>query len=190
MTDAYICIIECEENHLYVGSPYRIQLGDLVPKRIIGLYSVEQNYRLFQRTRTPASQHIDKIMSDYEMKPKELIETILSDRCFYDRQKGSWYNVRTCNMKQNDWLAEVAIGYKNAARSGDYYASCRVSHLKAEEVDQRPVCDHGYLCEVHFSRIDQQPYYDCPVKYVWPDFMPTLERIKPCVFRQLIKSGI
>ena len=82
-------------------------------------------------------------------------------------------------MKQNRWLTSVTEGYKG---EGGYYASHRVSHLKAEEVDDRPTCDHGYPCEIHYG---SETYFDCPLKYVWPHFMPELARITPCQFKQI-----
>ena len=177
----YIVAIECEDDHIYIGDTRHILLDDLVPKRIIGLYSVNHNYALYRLTKTPVITHLDKLQ--YEPSPEKTVETIITDRYFYDRKDNSqWYKVRTRDLKQNSWMASVEAGYKKHGTNGGYYASHRANHLKAEEVDQRPVCEHGYMCEVHFSKSSSEIYFDCPLKYIWPNFMPELERSKPCEF--------
>jgi len=185
----YIVVIECSDNHIYIGDTRNIRLkeNDLVPKQIIGLYNAEQNYALYKFTNKPAYSHLDKLDADLEVSQAKIVETILSDRFYNDRKdnkNSEWHKVRTGDLKQNSWLASVTAGYKKHGTNGGYYASHRVIHLKPEEVDQRPVCEHGYLCEVHFSRSRSEIYFDCPLKYIWPDFMPELERIKPCQFKK------
>jgi hypothetical protein len=189
----YICVIECSGNHIYIGDTRNIRLkeNELIPKQIIGLYNAEQNYALYKFTNKPISTHLNQLDNDLEISQAKIVETILSDRYFYDRKdnknnknNNQWYMVRTGDLKQNSWMASVEAGYKKHGTGGGYYASHRVSHLKDEEVDQRPVCEHGYPCEVHFSRGRSEIYFDCPVKYIWPNFMPELERIKPCEFKK------
>jgi hypothetical protein len=182
----YICIIECSDNHIYIGDTRNIRLkeNDLVPKQIIGLYNAEQNYALYKFTNKPVSTHLNKLDNDLEISQAKIVETILSDRFYNDRILNEWYKVRTGDLKQNSWMASVEAGYKKHKETGGYSAHHRVNNLKPEEVDQRPVCDHGYPCEVHFSRGRSEIYFDCPLKYIWPDYMPELERIKPCQFKQ------
>ena len=202
---SYICVIECSDNHLYICDTKKVHLEELIPLRIVGLYNVDQNYTLFKTCKKPVSRHLTTLELDYETTRTDLVETILSDRHFYDRREGEWYGVRTGNVKQNRWMASVLKGYRECKKEGDslseplaqtataspgaplqvrgYYASHRVSHLKAEEVDDRPPCDHGFPCEIH---IGSETYFDCPLKYVWPDFMPELPRITPCKFKQVI----
>jgi hypothetical protein len=189
---SYICVIECSDNHLYIADTRKVQLGYLIPIRIIGLYNVEHNYRYYKTSKKPVSRHLDSLELghvgilevDYEVTPTTIVETIISDRHFYGRQGGEWYKVRTGDREQNEWMYSVTEGYKRAKQPEDYFASHRVSHLKPEEVDDRPVCSHGFPCEVHFGK--EETYFDCPVKYVWPDFLPGLERIKPCTFKQIV----
>ena len=183
----YICIIECSDNHIYIGDTRRIHLDDLVPKQIIGLYNAEQNYALYKFTKKPVSRHLDKLDDDLEISQAKIVETILADRFYKDKENNKdseWYKVRTGDLKLNSWVASVEAGYKKHGPNGGYYASHRANHLKPEEVDQRPVCEHGYPCEVHFSRSRSEIYFDCPLKYIWPNFMPELERIKPCQFKK------
>jgi hypothetical protein len=180
---SYICVIECSDNHLYICDTKKVHLEELIPLRIIGLYNVDQNYALFKTSKKPVSHHLTKLELDYDTTRTDLVETILSDRYFYDRREGEWYGVRTGNVKQNRWLTSVLKGYRECKRAGDYYASHRVSHLKADEVDNRPTCSHGYPCEIHYG--NSEIYFDCPVKYVWPGFMPELARITPCQFKQI-----
>ena len=190
----YICVIECQDNHVYVGDCRRLyrpsdlekRLGDLVPKRIMGIYNVEQNYALFRLTNRPASQHLSALVADFETTQADLVETILADRYYYDKRVNEWYKVRTGDVKQNRWMSEVETGYKEAKNPGDYAAYHRVSRLKAAEVDDRPVCRHGFPCESRYSRHMRELFFDCPMKYVWPHFMPEVERDKPCDFRQVI----
>jgi len=177
----YIVVIECDDDHIYIGDVRNIRLkeNDLVPKRIIGLYNISQNYAYYRLTRTPVITHLDKLL--YEPSPAKIVETIITDRYFYDRKdNNTWYKVRTGDLKQNSWMASVEAGYKKHGTTGGYSAHHRANRLKPEEVDQRPVCDHGYPCEVHFSKSTNTIYFDCPLKYIWPNFMPELERIKPC----------
>lgn len=182
---SYICVIECSDNHLYICDTKRVRLEELIPIRITGLYNVEQNYLLYRGTKKPVSKHLDLMeIGNYETTHATIVETILSDRHFYDRRAGEWYKVRTGNVKQNRWMTSVTKGYKDCKKEGDYYASHRVSHLKAEEVDDRPVCSHGFPCEIHMGAFET--YFDCPVKYIWPGFMPELERVKPCEFKQVV----
>ena len=181
----YIVVIECEDDHFYIGDAQNIRLkeNDLVAKRIIGLYNISQNYAFYRLTRKPKIVHLDKFY--YDPSPAKIVELIISDRYFYDcKDNHKWYMVRTGDLKQNSWMASVEAGYKKHKETGGYSAHHRVNGLKPEEVDQRPVCEHGYPCEVHFSRSRSEIYFDCPVKYIWPDFMPELERIKPCEFKQ------
>lgn len=190
----YICVIECQDNHVYIGDCRRLyrpsdlekRLDELVPKRIMGIYNVEQNYALFRLTNRPASQHLTSLAADIETTQADLVETILSDRYYYDKRDNEWYKVRTSNVKQNRWMSEVTTGYRESTKPGDYAAYHRVSRLKAEEVDHRPICSHGFPCEPRYSRYTREMYFDCPMKYVWPDFMPEVERSKPCDFRQAI----
>lgn len=181
---AYICVIECSDNHLYIADTRKVQLGYLIPIRIVGLYNVEHNYRHYKTSKKPVSRHLGSLELGYEVTPATIVETIISDRYFYGRQGGEWYKVRTGDREQNEWMYSVTEGYKRAKHPGDYFASHRVSHLKPEEVDDRPVCSHGFPCEVHFGK--EETYFDCPVKYVWPDFLAGLERIKPCTFQQIV----
>ena len=203
---SYICVIECSDNHLYICDTKKVQLEELIPLRIIGLYNVEQNYTLYKVFKKPISRHLGFLEIDFETTRTDVIETIISDRYFYDRREGEWYGVRTGDVKQNRWMTSVTKGYRECKKAGDslseplaqtataspgaplqvrdYYASHRVSHLKAEEVDDRPTCDHGYPCEIHLG--DSEAYFDCPLKYVWPHFMPELARITPCGFKQVI----
>ena len=180
---SYICVIECSDNHLYICDTKKVQLEELIPLRIIGLYNVEQNYTLYKVFKKPVSRHLGFLEIDFETTRTDVIETIISDRYFYDRREGEWYGVRTGDVKQNRWMASVTKGYRESKKEGDYYASHRVSHLKAEEVDDRPTCDHGFPCEIHIG--DSEAYFDCPLKYVWPNFMPDLERIEPCKFKKM-----
>jgi hypothetical protein len=180
----YICIIECSDNHIYIGDTRRIHLDDLIPKQIIGLYNAEQNYALYKFTNKPVSRHIEKMNDDLEISQAKIVETILSDRFYNDNKDNEWYKVRTGDLKQNSWMASVEAGYKKHKETGGYSAHHRVNRLKPEEVDQRPVCEHGYPCEIHFSRGRSEIYFDCPLKYIWPNFMPELERIKPCQFKK------
>jgi len=181
MTTPYICVIECSDNHLYICDTKKVHLEELIPQRIIGLYNVEQNYTLYKIFKKPVSRHLTTLEFNYETTPTHIIETIISDRHFYDRKDGEWYKVRTGNVKQNRWMASVTKGYREYKKPGNYYASHRVSSLKAEEVDSRPVCTHGFPCEIHMG---SETYFDCPLKYVWPHFMPELARITPCKFKQ------
>ena len=182
----YICILECEDNHVYIGDTRRIHLDDLIPKRIIGLYNVKQNYALYKITNQPISKHLDTLDADLDVTDAKIVEMILADRFYYDKTQGSgeWYKVRTGDVKLNSWMASVTADYKKHGTKGGYYASHRANHLKPEEVDLRPICDHGYVCEVHFSRSSSDLYFDCPLKYIWPNFMPELERNTPCNFKQ------
>ena len=188
---SYICVIECSDNHVYICDTKKVHLEELIPLRIVGLYNVDQNYTLYKVFKKPVSRHLTKLELDYETTPTKLVETILSDRYFYSRdggdyhhrKDGEWYKIRTGDVKQNRWMTSVTKGYRECKKAGDYYASHRVSHLKAEEVDDRPTCEHGFPCEIHLG---SEAYFDCPVKYVWPNFMPELARITPCGFKQVI----
>jgi hypothetical protein len=185
---SYICVIECSDNYVYVGDTRRLLLEDLSPEHIIGLYNVEQNYALYKIKNQPVSRHLDTLDADLDIPQSKIVETILADRWFRDKknQKGNeWYKVRTGDLKQNSWMESVVTGYKKQGLNGGYYASHRVSGLKDKEVDPRPVCEHGYPCEIHFSKLSQELYFDCPLKYIWPNFMPELERIRPCHFKQV-----
>jgi hypothetical protein len=178
---SYICVIECSDNHVYICDTMKVHLEELIPLRIIGLYNVDQNYTLFKGFKKPVSRHLTTLELDYSTTTTDIVETIISDRYFYDRRAEEWYGVRTGDVKQNRWLTSVLKGYRECKKEGNYQAYHRVSSLKAEEVDDRPVCSHGYPCEVHFG---SETYFDCPVKYVWPNFMPELARIRPCTFKQ------
>ena len=184
MTDPYLCVIECSDNYVYIGDTRRLNFGGLIPERIIGLYNCRQNFDLFQLTKAPKNRDLYAMYTKYDIDRIKIVETILADRYCFDRKGGQWYKVHTSDAKHNDWLEDVAKGYAKATKPGDYYASCRSSSLKAEEVDARPVCKHGYPCEVHFSKNGRDIYFDCPVKYIWPNFLPTLERIPCCDFVQ------
>jgi hypothetical protein len=180
---SYICVIECSDNHLYICDTKKVQLEELIPLRIVGLYNVDQNYTRFKTSKKPVSRHLTTLELDYETTPTKIVETILSDRYYYDRRDEEWYGVRTGNVKQNRWMMSVLKGYRDSKKEGGYYASHRVSHLKAEEVDDRPTCEHGFPCEIHYG---SEVYFDCPLKYVWPHFMPELPRITPCATRILL----
>ena len=170
---AYVCVIECENDIVFLSDAQRINTGDHIPLRIIGLYNVQHNDSYWKRL--PFLSEEQSI---------EAVEKLLADRYYYDRQGKEWYKVRAGNYKQRQWMEDVTIGYQNAkGKDTGYYASHRVSHLKATEVDNRPACEHGYPCEVHYSRDGTEIYFDCPVKYIWPHFMPTLERVTPCKAR-------
>ena len=210
---SYICVIECSDNHVYICDTKKVHLEELIPLRIIGLYNVDQNYTLFKAFKKPVSRHLTTLELNYSTTTTDIVETILSDRYFHSRdggdyhhrKDGEWYKVRTGDVKQNRWMASVTKGYRDSKEEGDslseplaqtataspgaplqvrdYYASHRVSHLKAEEVDNRPICDHGFPCEIHMG---SETYFDCPVKYVWPHFMPELPRVTPCTFKQIL----
>ena len=183
---SYICVIECSDNHVYICDTRKVHLEELIPLRIIGLYNVDQNYTLFKAFKKPVSRHLTTLELDYSTTHTNIVETILSDRYFYDRRAGEWYGVRTGDVKQNRWLTSVMKGYRECKKKGDYQAYHRVSSLKADEVDDRPTCDHGFPCEIHFG---SETYFDCPVKYVWPNFMPELARITPCPTQIFLKKN-
>jgi hypothetical protein len=193
---SYICVIECSDNHIYICDTKKVHLEELIPLRIIGLYNVEQNYTLYKVFKKPVSRHLTTLELDYSTTKTDIVETIISDRYFHsrdggdyhNRKPGEWHKVRTGDVKQNRWMATVTKDYKERKKDSGYWASHRVSHLKADEVDDRPVCSHGYPCEVHFG--SSEAYFDCPVKYIWPHFMPELARIRPCTFKQILKNSI
>jgi hypothetical protein len=193
---SYICVIECSDNHIYICDTKKVHLEELIPLRIIGLYNVEQNYTLYKVFKKPVSRHLTTLELDYSTTKTDIVETIISDRYFHsrdggdyhNRKPGEWHKVRTGDVKQNRWMATVTKDYKERKKDSGYWASHRVSHLKADEVDDRPVCSHGYPCEVHFG--SSEAYFDCPVKYIWPHFMPELARIRPCTFKQILNNSI
>ena len=163
-----------------------------MPKRIIGFYNVEQNYALFRLTSKPVNRHLSILDADIETTQADIVETILADRYHYDKRDSEWYKVRTGDVIQNRWMAHVTAGYKELKESkgaGGYAAYHRVSQLKGDDVDDRPVCGHGFPCEIHYSEYGREMYFDCPVKYVWPDLLPGVERIPCCDFRQVVPKG-
>ena len=73
---SYICVIECSDNHVYICDTKKVQLEELIPLRIIGLYNVEQNYTLYKVFKKPVSRHLGFLEIDFETTRTDVIETI------------------------------------------------------------------------------------------------------------------
>ena len=173
----YVCAIECSDNIVVLGDTHRIitDVSAEAPQRIVALYNVQHNHSYRSHLPFLSKDLVTRVMVD-------AVEQRIADRYYYDRRGSEWYKVRAGTKKQRRWMEDVTDGYKQHP-TGGYYASHRVSHLKASEVDDRPVCDHGYPCEVHYGK--EEVYFDCAAKYVWPDFLPHVARVTPCAFRQI-----
>ena len=191
----YIAVLECPDDYIYVGDVRKLDTEDHRPLMFRGIYCVESNYA-YMKIRDLSNNFDTKYFKEkwaYSGWDKtDLVERQITNRYWYDRKDNvtwgsgkEWYKVIPTDFKKREFLFRACKSYKWMSEGSDRhcYSSNPASHLKPEQVIDRPLCHHGYPCEVRLSK-QNEIYFDCPVKYIWPTLLPDVYHGIPCDFQE------
>ena len=190
----YISVIECDDDYIFIGDVRTVTTEGLPPRRFRGLYKVDTNH-MYMRLR---NQHIvPPVSCRFERAESSAVELQIANRYWYDRKDNitygtgkEWYKVMAGDEKKRRFLRSACASYKWASRDPDRYtfSSNSATNYKPEQIFDRPLCHHGYPCEVRTSRHEHHPlYFDCALKYIWPSLLPEVDHVTPCDFHEEIK---
>jgi len=182
---AYIGVLECDDDYIFIGDVRTLTTEGLPPRRFRGLYKVDTNH-MYMRLR---NQHIfAHVKPRFEEAETSAVELQIANRYWYDRKDKEWYKVMTTDEKKRRFLRSACVSYKWASQDPTRYtfSSNSATNYKLEQIIDRPLCDHGYPCEVRLSR-EHRLYFDCALKYIWPSLLPDVDHGTPCDFHEEIK---
>jgi hypothetical protein len=189
----YIGVVECDNDYIFIGDIRTLTTEGLPIRQFRGLYKVDINHT-YMRLR---NQHIfPHVKPRFEQTEMFMVELQIANRYWYDRKDNvkygtgkEWYKVMAGDEKKRRFLRSACASYKWASRDPDRYtfSSNSATNYKLEQIYDRPLCHHGYPCEVRSSRCDDRLYFDCALKYIWPSLLPDVDHGTPCDFHEDIK---
>lgn len=194
----WVYIIECEDEFLYVGETTRlyrrmnehqsgggsINTGKHKPVCLVGLYKVADNQSFLQH-----KYYINNGFYD-----KETIRNWGKDDCNFLEVENHFTELlmRLRTKEDDDFMFNDAKWWK--VRGGKYTKNMfegtknPISHIKDENIIDRPCCDCQYPAEVKLSKDGNCIYFVCALKNAWKDFSPGLDYAEPCDFYQVYKD--
>lgn len=182
---AYIGVLECDNDYIFIGDVRTVATEGHTIRRFRGLYKVDTNHT-YMRLR---NQHIFAHRKPrFEQTETSAVELQIANRYWYDRKDKEWYKVMSGDEKKKRFLRSACASYEWAKKDPERYtySTNSATQYKPEQIFDRPLCAHGYPCEVRESR-DQRLYFDCALKYIWPSLLPDVDHGTPCDFHEEIK---
>ena len=188
----YIVVLECDDDYIFIGDVRTLTTEGHPIRQFRGIYKVDTNH-MYMRLR---NQHIfPHTKPRFEQAEVFAVELQIANRYWYDRKDNikygtgkEWYKVMTTDEKKRRFLRSACASYKWASQDPERYtySTNSVTQYKPEQIIDRPLCAHGYPCEVRLSR-DDRLYFDCALKYIWPSLLPEVDHGTPCDFHEEIK---
>jgi predicted GIY-YIG superfamily endonuclease len=190
----WVYVLECEDDHIYVGETTRLfsrfsehlrgsggaNTFRHVPLKLIGLYKVNDNNAFMTyRNSIKSGEYNRFLLESWGENDGDnlLIENHITERYLYERRENDcvgggqeWYKVR---------------GGKYTKEITDIHAPFSINPVASISVDtvvDRPLCKCHYLSEVKLSKDKSKVYFVCALKHVWEDFHQLLHVDKPCDF--------
>ena len=205
----WVYVLECEDDYIYIGETTRLfrrfnehlrNRGGLnttnhKPKRLIGLYKVNENNSFLKYRNKIKNGEYDKFYIDNwgDEGDNLLIENHITERFLYERRDNDyygggleWYKVRGGKYTK-DKLNEIVDSYKWASEKEGRSCSAGnpIQSIPIDSIVDRPLCKCYNPSEVKISKDKSKIYFVCALKNVWGDFCSDLELSIPCDFWQM-----
>jgi predicted GIY-YIG superfamily endonuclease len=205
----WVYILECEDDYIYVGETRRLfrrftehlksRGGSNTikhkPKKLIGLYKVNENHSfMMYRNAIQSGKYKKHILNEWENDGDNLvIENHMTERFLYERRDNDsygggseWYKVRGGKYTRQT-MDETVAGYKWASEKEgrNHWARNPIEYIPVSSIVDRPLCKCNNPSEVKLSKDKSKVYFVCSVKNVWGDSFLDLQINKPCDFWQL-----
>jgi predicted GIY-YIG superfamily endonuclease len=212
----WIYVLESEDDYIYIGQTKRLYRrfnehlagnGSVnthrhTPEKLIGLYKVSDNYSFlkYRNAIIKNKQYNKFLIEDWGIDEESgnlEIENHITERYFYERKDNDsygggleWYKVRGGKYTGQS-LEHIVERYKFASENKtSYSAQNPIANIKIEDIIDRPLCNHGYPCEVKISKDKKYIYFSCSLKNVWEDFYDRIDVDKPCNFYKIYDDDI
>ena len=186
----WVYVLECDDDYIYVGETTRLyrRFNEHItsrggantikhkPKKLIGLYKVNDNYSFMRYRKTIKTGEYNRfIIDDWENEGDNLlIENHITERFLYER-------------RENDSYGGGLEWYK--VRGGKYTKESNsrnpIETIPVDSIVDRPLCKCHCPSEVKLSKDKSKIYFVCALKNVWGDFFADLDIDEPCDFWQL-----
>lgn len=205
----WVYVLECEDDYLYIGETSRLfrrfnehlrgrggsNTCSHKPKKLIGLYKVNENYSFIKyRNKVKAGEYDKFFIYNWENDGDNLlIENHITERFLYERRENDyygggleWYKVRGGKYTK-ETLNEIVDSYKWASEKEGRTCSARnpIQSIPVDNILDRPLCKCYYPSEVKLSKDKSKIYFVCALKNIWGDFCSDLEVNAPCDFWQI-----
>lgn len=205
----WVYILECNDKFIYVGETIHLykrltqHIGGKggknthahIPKRLIGLYKVNDNQSFYDYSRNIKSNIFNSdIINNWASSGDNLfIENRFTERLFYERRNNheygtgkEWYRVRggkytRSDLDQSMYHAEQLCKRPNRV-PGSLMMTTPIDSKAPDDIVDRPLCKCNMPCEVKISNDKKTIYFVCALKNVWSDFYKYIEVDDPCDF--------
>jgi hypothetical protein len=210
----WVYVLECIDDYLYIGETIRLfsRFDEHVrsrggsntlkhkPKKLIGLYKVNDNYSYWKYRNALRNGDPTKFILEGWDKDGDnlLIENRITERFLYERRENDaygygleWYKVRGGKYTR-DSMDETVAMYKWAGEKEGRFCHSKnpVDAIPVFDVVDRPLCKCGCPSEVKLSKDKKKIYFVCALKNVWNDFAYRYLQIgTPCDFWQLYNEN-
>jgi predicted GIY-YIG superfamily endonuclease len=189
----WVYVLKSDDGHIYVGETTRlyrrfnehqnyrggVNTSRHNPTQLIGLYSVGNNTSFLR-------YYYDMIHGEYNYKCGHFwgededdylaVENLITERYMYENREDEWSKVRGGKYCTSD-------------RCISFYAE-NLEELKLDNLTlDRPLCRHGYPCEVNMKTDKSKIYFTCPLSRPnnWQSFYSGLDVEPPCNFWEEFK---
>jgi hypothetical protein len=189
----WVYVLKCDNEYIYVGettrlyrrfNEHRSERGSIntrqhTPRALIGLYNVGNNTSFNRYYHDMTNGEYDYKCGHYWGEDEDdylTIENLVTERYMYERREDNWNRVRGGK-------------YCTSERCITFYADNLEELNKDNLVLDRPLCHHGYPCEVNMKTDKTKIYFTCPLSRVsnWPNFYEGLDIESPCKFWEEFK---
>jgi predicted GIY-YIG superfamily endonuclease len=203
----WVYVLECEDNHIYVGETKQLYTrmkqhmtakGALntkshKPKRLIGLYKVNTNHAFMKYRQTTLRGEYNRfILTEWnEDGDNLLIENHITERLIHERRDAEWYKVRGGKYTRKD-LEVLTHEYAGMATTTGFtvHAKIPICDISTEQIVDRPLCKCGMPSEVNLSKDTTKIYFTCALSNIWKDLAIYIPVNKTCDFWQLYTEDI
>jgi len=184
----WVYVVRSEDGHIYVGETRRlyrrfnehqtgrggVNTNRHTPTQLIGLYHVPNNI-LFMKNYNDMIDGKSNPMSQLKWNGEDdkgylEVENLITERYMYE-------NSDNCGLVRGG-------KYTTIERCIDYQYKYLDSPLKSKVCIDRPLCKHGYPCEINMKNDKGKMFFTCPLKRpnVWDGFYSHLDIEETCNF--------
>ena len=203
----WIYVLECDDNYIYVGETQKLyqRLNQHVknrgcastvkhkPKKLIGLYKVNDNYSfMMYRNAIKSGEYNKFIIADWNDVDGDhlLIENHITERFIHERKNNNcygngleWYKVRGGKYTYESLDETVYINKWASEKEGRIaHARTHIESIPEENIVDRPLCKCNIPAEVKLSKDKTKIYFVCSLKNVWDNFFTGININEPCDF--------
>jgi hypothetical protein len=184
----WVYVLECDDGYIYVGETRRlyrrfnehqtmrggVNTTEHNPRCLIGLYNVGNNTSFMRYYRDMINGQYDYKCGYYWGQDEDNyldLENLITERYMYENRDDEWDKIRGGK-------------YCTAERCNSFHAN-----LENITID-RPLCHHGFPCEVNMKKDKTKIYFTCPLSKPnnWQSFYDGLEIENTCSFWEEFKQ--